>query len=65
MFPNYSGWFGLWSLVHLLDMCGDSIVHLEGTLFVLLCRPFYMIIWVRETCDDTMVHMERKLFFFM
>ena len=42
MFPNYSGWFGLWSLVHLLDMFGDTIVHLEGTLFVLLCTPFCM-----------------------
>ena len=28
MFPNYSGWFGLWSLV--LDMFGDTFVHLEG-----------------------------------
>ena len=45
MFPNYSWWFGLWSLVHLLDMFVCLLVHLEGTLFVSLCRPFYMIIW--------------------
>ena len=71
MFLNYSAWFGLWSLVHLLDMFGDTIVHLEGTLFVLLSTPFCMFMCISyficegvvlEICGDTIVHFEGTQF---